>query len=99
MQKVQNFLRQNFQNFPGLLQINLTTQELTIKPGELFKIENTKFEELEKTNGFIKPGEIIVENIIAQKLSYVEFIKINSVEYVLVRPVQRYRYHVKKVLF
>ena len=84
-------LSTKFSKLSGLLQFNLTTQELTIKPGELFKIESAQFSSIEKTNGFVKPGEIIVDNIIAQKLSYVEFISINNVEYVLIRPVQRYR--------
>jgi len=84
-------LSTKFSKLSGLLQFNLATQELTIKPGELLKILTAQFAGLEKTNGFVKPGEIIIDNIIAQKLSYVEFININNVEYVLVRPVQRYR--------
>ena len=80
-----------FTKLDGTLQVNLTTQEVIIKPGELFKIENTKFEELDCINGFVKPGEKIIENVMAQQLAFIEFIEINSVNYILVRPVQTYK--------
>ena len=40
-------LSTKFSKLSGLLQFNLTTQELTIKPGELFKIESAQFSSIE----------------------------------------------------
>ena len=46
---------------------------------------------MERSNGFVEPGNPIISDIIAQRLVYVEFIEINKVEYILVRPVQKYK--------
>ena len=76
--------------FGGILQINALTQEIVIKPGELYKINESEAKITNRNNGFIKAGESIFTNIIAQKLSYGEFIEINNIKYVLIRPVQVY---------
>ena len=72
----------------GFVQINEITQELTIKPGELFKINAGA---IDKTNRFVKPGEFIVPGqIISQRLCFLEFIKIRECDYILIRPVKTY---------
>ena len=76
----------------GFLQIEEKNQEITIKPGQLFKISPIADLNFSTSNRFIKPGEVIVPNkILAQKLSYLEFIRIDELWYVLVRPVHIYK--------
>ena len=54
---------------------------------------------MERSNGFVEPGNPIISDIIAQRLVYVEFIEINKVEYILVRPVQKYKVAREKEFF
>jgi DNA-directed RNA polymerase subunit beta' len=75
----------------GVLQIDISTQEIIIKPGELFKLSKFKIKKTELKNNFVKPGEFIAPNIIAQSLVYTEFIELAGVDYMLVRPVKIYR--------
>ena len=78
-------------NISGFVQIDEENTELLVKPGELYQIkENTKLL-VDKWNQFIKPGESLFSNIIVQKLSYIEFLKINGTEYLLLRPVVTYK--------
>ena len=88
-----------FTKVSGILQINTAGQELSIKPGELFKINSTECNSMERSNGFVEPGNPIISDIIAQRLVYVEFIEINKVEYILVRPVQKYKVAREKEFF
>jgi DNA-directed RNA polymerase subunit beta' len=81
----------NFTKLGGLVQFDDTTQELTIKPGELFVVNDLQYKKKFEKNLFIKPGEILVDNIIAQKLCYRESFEINNALYVLIRPVQIYQ--------
>ena len=45
--------------FGGILQINALTQEIVIKPGELYKINESEAKITNRNNGFIKAGESI----------------------------------------
>ena len=83
-------LPKKFTKISGILELNFTTQELTIKPGELFKFDKNKLSSLDKVNGFVKPGEEIIDGIIAQKLTYIEFIQLNKLDYILARSVEIY---------
>ncbi len=72
----------------GFVQIDDISQELIIKPGELFKINASI---VDQTNRFIKPGEFLInEKIVSQRLCFAEFIKIRECDYMLVRPVKTY---------
>ena len=79
-----------FSNIEGFLQFNEVTYEVTIKPGELYKICEP-IKQLNKLNRFVEPGEtIFVEDhkeILVQKLSYLEFLTFHGNEYLLLRPV------------
>tara|TARA_B110000008_G_scaffold273362_1_gene307508 strand:- start:2530 stop:5919 length:3390 start_codon:yes stop_codon:yes gene_type:complete len=78
-------------NISGFVQIDGENTELIIKPGELYQIkENTKFL-VDKCNQFVKPGETVFSDIIAQKLSYIEFLNFKGIQYFLLRPVITYK--------
>ena len=75
----------------GLVQINVTEQELVVKPGELINLTNLKLNGFNKTNRFIKAGDTIIPHrIFAQELVYLEFFKFFEFSYLLIRPVKRY---------
>lgn len=82
----------NYTKLGGLVQIDDITSELIIKPGELYLIQENK--DLLKTkfaqSSFIKPGEFITKDLIAERLSFVEFIEINTFSYLLIRPVEKF---------
>ena len=75
----------------GFVQIQNSTKEITIKPGELFKLEKSQLKNNNLENKFIKPGEFIAPDIIAQKLIYRELVELNETSYLLIRPVKIYR--------
>ena len=81
----------NYTKLNGLVQFDDLTQELTIKPGELFLVNDSRYKKKFEKNFFIKPGEIIINDIVAQKLCYSECIEINNLLYLLIRPVQIYK--------
>ena len=54
---------------------------------------------MERINGFVEPGNPIINNIFAQKLTYIEFVEVNNIEYVLIRPVQKYKVAREKEFF
>ena len=83
-------LENTFSKVDGFLQIDENTSELVIKPGELYQID-TNQKNFDKSNRFVEPGEVIFQNIIIQKLSYLEFVNFNGLEYVLLRPVTIYK--------
>jgi DNA-directed RNA polymerase subunit beta' len=80
-----------FSNIEGFAHFNETTSELIIKPGELYKINNSQAKELNKINRFIEPGEkIFITNktsILIQKLSYLEILSFHGSDYIILRPV------------
>ncbi len=83
----------------GILIVNNSTQELIIKPGELIKINDKTLASIDRVNGFVNPGNKIIGNTIAQQLVYVEFLEINAIEYLLVRPVKIYHVPREKEFF
>ena len=83
-------LENTFSKVDGFLQIDENTSELVIKPGELYQID-THQKNFDKSNRFVEPGEVIFQNIIIQKLSYLEFVNFNGLDYVLLRPVTIYK--------
>ena len=78
-------------NVGGLVTINDENQELIIKPGELFHLSAEQSKIVTRTNRFIKPGEFLFPNYIVQNLSYLEFITVNNLDYLLCRPVQIFK--------
>ena len=91
IQQGTEILQDTFSKTSGLLQINNLTQELTIKPGELFNITDLDTQFLPKSGQFIKPGDFIVpKKVIAQRLTYIELIKTEKNTYLLARPVVTY---------
>ena len=92
-------LPKQFTKVSGILQTNFVTQEIIIKPGELVKLSEANLKLLPRINGFLKPGEKIINNVVVQKLSFVEFIEINNLQYLLIRPVHIYRVPRKKGFF
>ena len=92
-------LPKKYTNVSGILTINTSTQELVIKPGELVKINSKEFDSIDRINGFAEPGDIIFGDTIAQQLVYVEFLEINNLEYILIRPVKIYSVPREKEFF
>ncbi len=83
----------------GLFQIDDINREITIKSGELFNLKNVPKTKIEKTRRFIKPGEFLFSKILIQKLSFLEFLTINGLDYVLIRPIQIYKVPQEKGFF
>lgn len=79
-----------FSTIGGLVQLDTVSQELVIKSGELFLINGEQTKRRFEQNCFIKPGEFIIDNLIAEKLCYVEKLKLSGIFYLLVRPVQSF---------
>jgi len=79
-----------FSKAAGFVEINKESNELIIKPAELFLLKGETVPKLNKTNQFVKAGQQILPNIVAQTLVYLEFISVNEVHYLLVRPVKTY---------
>ena len=75
----------------GFVEINGSTNELTIKPGELVFVSKKQLSIITRNNRFVKPGEFILPNFVIQNLSYLEFITINDLDYLLFRPVQVFK--------
>lgn len=80
----------NYSKVGGLFQIDDLNQILTIKPGELFYIDDLQKKKISQANKFIKAGEILLDNIIVQRLSYLEIVEINELSYIFLRPVLTY---------
>jgi DNA-directed RNA polymerase subunit beta' len=78
----------SYSKLGGLIQLDDTTQELVIKSGELYALNNEQIKKKFEKSTFIKPGESICDNLIAEKLCYVEPIEVSGFAYLLVRPVQ-----------
>jgi len=78
-------------NSNGYVQVDSETNEVIIKPGELYVVNDTQPNLEDITDRFIKPGEVIFSNVFAQQLSFVECLEINGITYLLVRPVQTFK--------
>jgi DNA-directed RNA polymerase subunit beta' len=83
----------------GFVQIDEYNSELIIKPGELYQLKTHENYLINKDNRFVKPGELIFSNIVIQKLSYLEFLNFQGLDYVLLRPVLTYRVPQEKGFF
>jgi len=83
----------------GLIHLNEGEQELLIKPGELFKINESIIPNLDRSDRFVKPGEIIIPGkLTSQRLVYLEFLEILDRPYILARPVTVYKVPREKYL-
>ena len=80
----------NYSKIGGLVQLDEITQELVIKSGELFAINDDRIKKAFEQSSFVKPGEFILNGLVAEKLCYVEQIDISGFSYLLVRPVQTF---------
>lgn len=89
----------NFSKLGGLVSLDELTKELVIKSGELFLLKDQSLKDRFSTNRFVKPGQMVVDNIVAQKLSYIELIEIHDSSYIFVRPVTTYKVPKEKGFF
>nr|YP_009395378.1 RNA polymerase b''''-subunit [Polysiphonia infestans]ARW64358.1 RNA polymerase b''''-subunit [Polysiphonia infestans] len=81
-----------FANNTGFLEISEKDgiiREIVIKPGKLVRLKTNEIK-LEKYRGFLRPGEILFNNITTDKLVYWEYIKILDLDFILLRPVVIY---------
>lgn len=80
-----------FASNSGVLEIRHSdgiVREIIIKPGKIYPIESDYMDFLKKkSRGFLRPGEILINTIKAEKLVYWESIEKN---YILIRPVSVY---------
>ena len=77
----------------GIANIDTTTSELIIKPGELYQLSDS-VDVSDNINRFVTAGEVIftkTKNIVIQKLSYLEFLNFSGRRYLLLRPVIKYK--------
>ena len=86
-------LPNNYSKTAGFISIIEDDFELGIKPGELYQLNGQQRDTIIKRNRFVKPGEKLFSNtnLIVQKLSYLEFISFKGLEYILLRPVLKYK--------
>jgi DNA-directed RNA polymerase subunit beta' len=80
-----------FAKIDGFVHIDYDNYELIIKPGELYQISTPLKIKISKCNRFVKPGELLFSNIVVQKLSFLEFVTFQGLEYILLRPVITYK--------
>ena len=88
-----------FSKIDGFVQISDQNSELIVKPGELYQITKNQKASIDTCNRFVQPGEVLFSNIFVQKLSYLEFVKFQGLEYVLLRPVITYKVPQEKGFF
>lgn len=92
-----------FANNAGVLEVvqkDGIIREIIIKPGRVYKVSNEDVNQrLGKYRGFLRPGEKIVKDIIADKLVYWEYIQIKDYNIILIRPVIVYSVPNKDLLF
>ena len=80
-----------FSKTKGLAEGDEIENEIRIKPGELYDINELKLPNFENYSRFVKPGEFIIPGkVIAQRLVYLEFLEIFGNKYLLVRPVKTF---------
>ena len=80
-----------FSKIDGFVQIDHQNYELVIKPGELYQINELQKTKISKCNRFLQPGGLLFSNIVIQSLSYLEFINLKGLEYIILRPVITYK--------
>jgi len=105
-----SFVRKNtlissdiYSGINGFVHINETENEVIVKPGELYQAEKILIPSNERVNRFVQPGECFFQKdplqTKAQKLTYLEIISINDIDYVLLRPVLKYKVPQEKGFF
>ena len=94
-----NLSPKTFTKIDGFVQIDEQNSELIIKPGELYQISADQKNSIDICHRFVKPGEIILSNIVIQKLSYIEFVTFQGLDYLLLRPVLTYKVPQEKGFF
>nr|YP_009396806.1 RNA polymerase b''''-subunit [Ophidocladus simpliciusculus]ARW65992.1 RNA polymerase b''''-subunit [Ophidocladus simpliciusculus] len=93
---IQNIFANN-SGFLEVLEKDGIIREVVIKPGQLVEI-NLSNHNLEKFRGFLRPGEILLNQINTNKLVYWEYISINNLNFILLRPVIIYSVPQKNLL-
>ena len=92
-----------FANSSGILEIihkDGIIREIIIKPGELHQIHNFKdHSQTDKYRGFLRPGEMVWEQITTDKLIYWEYMSIQEKHFILIRPVLVYSVPLKDIVF
>nr|YP_009509278.1 RNA polymerase b''-subunit [Gracilaria vermiculophylla]AXI96928.1 RNA polymerase b''-subunit [Gracilaria vermiculophylla]QXU75133.1 RNA polymerase b''-subunit [Gracilaria vermiculophylla]WDZ67875.1 RNA polymerase beta'' subunit [Gracilaria vermiculophylla] len=90
-----------FTNTKGIIDIvqkEGIVREVIIKPGILYPYSGN-YDSKSKSRGFLRPGEIIADNLKTDKLVYWEYFYINNQKYILIRPVIVYSIPSKTVDF
>nr|YP_009398900.1 RNA polymerase b''''-subunit [Cliftonaea pectinata]ARW67983.1 RNA polymerase b''''-subunit [Cliftonaea pectinata] len=90
-----------FANNSGILEViqkDGIIREVIIKPGRLYELSNN-FQHLSKYRGFLRPGQIIFNEVISDKLVYWEYMAINNQSFILLRPVIIYSVPKKDLFF
>nr|AYR06481.1 RNA polymerase beta'' subunit [Rhodogorgon sp.] len=83
-----------------LLEKDGVVREVVIKPGSTYRIrEIGSFDQMLKKRGFLRPGEVITDNIKTDKLVYWEYISSSKDYFVLIRPVVVYSIPKKSYIF
>nr|QCI07293.1 RNA polymerase b'-subunit [Leiomenia cribrosa] len=92
-----------FANNSGMVEIlqkDGIIREIIIKPGKVYKVDNTEINGLSgKYRGFLRPGENIIKNVFTDKLVYWEYINTSSNKLILIRPVIVYSVPNKDLLY
>nr|YP_009295987.1 RNA polymerase beta'' subunit [Schizymenia dubyi]AOM64922.1 RNA polymerase beta'' subunit [Schizymenia dubyi] len=92
-----------FANNSGILEVihkEGIIREIIIKPGYVYpleKLENGWF--LDKSRGFLRPGETIIDNLVTDKLVYWEYMATDEKRFILIRPVIVYAIPNKNIEF
>nr|YP_009237757.1 RNA polymerase beta'' subunit [Gracilariopsis lemaneiformis]YP_009294637.1 RNA polymerase beta'' subunit [Gracilariopsis chorda]AJO68478.1 RNA polymerase beta subunit [Gracilariopsis lemaneiformis]AML79906.1 RNA polymerase beta'' subunit [Gracilariopsis lemaneiformis]AOM66897.1 RNA polymerase beta'' subunit [Gracilariopsis chorda] len=90
-----------FANSTGIVDIiqkEGIVREIIIKPGILHSISKNQ-ENRSKSRGFLRPGEVIVDNLITDKLVYWEYFCIQDKRFIFIRPVVVYSIPNKHINF
>ena len=95
-------LKNIFANNSGILEVvhkDGIIRELIIKPGNLYPVINyQKYQQINKSRGFLRPGENLLEEVETDKLVYWEFMLIEDKYFILIRPVLVYSVPHKDVI-
>jgi DNA-directed RNA polymerase subunit beta' len=78
-------------NIDGFIFFGQEGSELIIKPGELYEINKAELNYGSQENRFVQAGELLLNNVFVQKLSYLEHCSIKGKNYILLRPVQIFK--------
>nr|YP_009500282.1 RNA polymerase beta'' subunit [Gracilariopsis heteroclada]AXE43444.1 RNA polymerase beta'' subunit [Gracilariopsis heteroclada] len=90
-----------FSNTGGIVDIihkEGIVREIIIKPGILYRFSENQ-ESRSKSRGFLRPGEIIVDNLVTDKLVYWEYFYIQGKRFIFIRPVVVYSIPSKDIDF